>query len=281
MKENRLLDNIPLGTSGRTALEVAKDAALQTGQLLADRFYGAKEISYKGPGDVVTDVDKAAEVMLRAILAREFPDMGFLGEESAGDRADQGYVWIVDPVDGTRNYAAGIPFVSLVIGLALDGEVLVGVTYDPLLKEMFHAQRGKGAYLNDTRLHVTDSTNLGESVIGMDLSYGHEGSLHALDIVKSFWPELWTLRIMGSSALGLSYVAAGRYHLYFHGHLSPWDQVAGMLLVEEAGGVVTDRQGKRATVYSDGIIASSKTLHSQFMRRTDGMEWRKPTRTTA
>ncbi|MDA1226513.1 MAG: hypothetical protein BZY79_02910 [SAR202 cluster bacterium Casp-Chloro-G4] len=280
MSEDKTLADIPLGASGRSALDVAKDAALQAGKLMADRFYETKEISYKGPGDVVTDVDKAAEELLRGILAKEFPDMGFLGEESAGDRADQGYVWIVDPVDGTRNYAAGIPFVSLVIGLALDGEVLVGVNYDPLVKEMFYAERGQGAYLNDSRIYVTENTNLSEGVLGMDLSYGHEGTMQGLDIVRSFWPALWSLRIMGSSALGLSYAAAGRYDLFFHGGLSPWDQVAGMLLVEEAGGVVTDRHGKRATLYSDGIIASNKTLHSDFLHRTDGMEWRKPTRAT-
>ena len=182
--------DILLSASGISAMDVAKNAALEAGKLMADRFYGAKEISYKGPGDVVTDVDKACEELIRGILSKEFPDMGFLGEESAGDRADQGYVWIVDPVDGTRNYAAGIPFVSLVIGLALDGEVLVGVNYDPMVKEMFHAEKGQGAYLNDRRIQVTTNTNLGESVIGMDLSYGHEGSLHGLDIVKSFWPEL-------------------------------------------------------------------------------------------
>jgi len=269
---------IPLSTSGRTAMEVAKEAVLISGKLMLDSFYGSKEVTYKGPGDVVTDVDKAAQEAIHALLTKEFPDMGFLGEESEGDQADKGYVWIVDPVDGTRNYAAGIPCVATVVGLALDGEVMVGVNYDPQMNEMFHAERGKGAYLNDTRIHVTDNTNLSEGILGTDLSYNSSSTVNGLAIVNSFLPELWALRVMGSSALGLSYAAAGRYDLYFHGSLSPWDQVAGMLLVEEAGGVVTDRVGQRATVNSDGIIASNKTLHTEFMRRTEGMEWRKPTR---
>jgi myo-inositol-1(or 4)-monophosphatase len=257
-------------------MAVAQNAAYSAGKILRERFYQEKVISYKGPGDVVTDVDKASEKLIRAILASEFPQMGFLGEETAGDRADEGYVWIVDPVDGTRNYAAGIPIVSLVIGLALDGEVLLGINYDPLLDEMFHAQRGKGAFLNETRLQISDAPSLSKSVIGCDVSYGSPGTVHALKVIESLWPNMWSFRFMGSSALGMSYAAAGRIDLYFHGGLSPWDQVAGMLLVEEAGGIVTDRNGKRASLYSDGLICSSRSLHAEFLKKTEGMEWRKP-----
>ncbi|MCI0440887.1 MAG: inositol monophosphatase [Chloroflexi bacterium] len=270
--------DIPLSASGKTAMQVAREVALEAGRLLRERFYEAKEVSFKGKGDVVTDVDKASEALMRSILSREFPDMGFLGEESLGDRAEDGYVWIVDPVDGTRNYALGIPFVSLVIGLVLDGEVVVGVNYDPLLNEMFHAERGKGAFLNDTPIHVSRKARFDDVVLGMDMSYGNDMTLHGLDIIKSIWPDMWTARVMGSSALGISYAAAGRTDLYFHGGLSPWDQVAGMLLVEEAGGVITDRNGKRATLHSDGVIASNPALLAEFLRRTEGMEWRKPRR---
>ncbi len=273
--------DIPLSASGKTAMQVAREIALEAGKFLRERFYEAKDISYKGKGDVVTDVDKASEALIRSILSREFPHMGFLGEESLGDRADDGYVWIVDPVDGTRNYALGIPFVSLVIGLALDGETLVGVNYDPLLNEMFHAERGKGAFLNDTPIHVSRKAKFDDIVLGMDMSYGSDMTLQGFDIIKSIWPDMWTARVMGSSALGISYAAAGRTDLYFHGGLSPWDQVAGMLLVEEAGGVITDRNGRRATLHSDGVIASNAALLAEFLRRTEGMEWRRPRRRLA
>ena len=269
--------NIPLSTSGKTALEVAREIATQAGQILADRFYGVKEVSYKGVGDIVTDVDKESEALMKSVLDKEYPDMGFLGEESLGDRADSGYVWIVDPVDGTRNYAAGIPVVSLVIGLALDGEVVVGVNYDPLLKEMFYAERGEGAFLNGKPLTVSEKTTFGECALAADISYGGVGTLYSLDVIKKLWPDLWSVRILGSSALGLSYAAAGRVDLYFHHRLSPWDQVAGMLLVEEAGGVVTDRSGRRANLYSDGIVASNAALNAEFLRKTEGMDWRMPT----
>ncbi len=272
--------NIPLSTSGKTALEVAQEIATQAGQILADRFYEAKEVSYKGVGDIVTDVDKESEALMKSVLDREYPDMGFLGEESLGDRADSGYVWIVDPVDGTRNYAAGIPVVSLVIGLALDGEVVVGVNYDPLLKEMFYAERGEGAFLNGKPLTVSEKTTFSECALAADISYGGVGTLYSLDVIKKLWPDLWSIRILGSSALGLSYAAAGRVDLYFHHRLAPWDQVAGMLLVEEAGGTAIDRSGRRANLYSDGIVASNSALNAEFLRKTEGMEWRVPTERT-
>lgn len=276
MRGEKLAD-IPLGSSGKTAMEVAREVSLKAGEMVAERFYQVKEISEKGRGDIVTDVDRASEDLIRSMLAEEYPDMGFLGEESLGAQADSGYVWIVDPVDGTRNYALGIPFFSLVVGLALDGEVLVGVTYDPMTREMFHAERGKGAFLNDEPIHVSDKPSLAEIIIGMDLGYGDQGAVNGLNVISTIWPGMYSARIMGSAALGLSYTAAGRYDLYFHHSLSPWDQVAGMLLVEEAGGIVTDRNGKRASLYSDGIIASNAAIHADFLRKTEGMAWREPT----
>ena len=264
-------------TSGKTAIEVAREAALDAGTILIERFTEAKTISVKGRGNIVTDVDMQVERAMFDVLGREFPAMGLLGEESEGVSPDSGYVWIVDPIDGTRNYASGIPFFSVVVGLALDGEVLVGVNYDPMRQEMFHAERGGGAFLNDEPIHVSEKTRIADAVLGMDLSYNDEGASNGLNAILSLWPGMQTARIMGSSALGISYAAAGRHDLYFHHQLEPWDQVAGLLLVEEAGGIITDRTGKRAGLYSDGLIASSSALHVEFMRKTDGMAWRRPT----
>ena len=271
------MDEIPSGTSGRTAADVAREVALKAGKTLMERFYETKNVSYKGRGNIVTDVDTAVEKDALALLKREFPHMGLLGEESSGVRADQGYVWIVDPLDGTRNYASGIPFFSVVVGLALDGETLLGVNFDPFRNEMFHAEMGKGAHLNDRPIRVSQKSTIADSIVGMDLSYNNEGAVNGLDVIRSIWPGMQTARITGSSALGISYAAAGRTDLYFHHQLEPWDQVAGLLLVEEAGGVITDRTGKRAGLYSDGLIASNATLHAEFMRRTHGMAWRNVT----
>jgi fructose-1,6-bisphosphatase/inositol monophosphatase family enzyme len=277
--ESDMVDSngVPLGASGRTAAEVAKAVALKAGDMLLDRFHKAKRVSFKGRGNIVTDVDTAVETEIRSVLQWEFPQMGFLGEESPGDRAGAGYVWIVDPLDGTRNYASQIPFYSTVVGLALDGQSLVGVNLDPEREEMFFAEKGKGAFLNDQPIRMSEKSAIEDCIVGMDLSYGSEGAANSLDVVRSIWPGMQTARIMGSAALGISYAAAGRTDLYFHHRLEPWDQVAGMILVEEAGGVITDRAGRRAGLYSDGLIATNATLHAEFMRTTEGMAWRNPT----
>lgn len=266
-------------TSGKTPMEIALKVAQRAGETLVKNFHQVKKISWKSRGNIVTDVDMLVEDEISAYLRREFPDMGILGEESKGACPESGYVWIIDPLDGTRNYASGIPLFSLVVGLALDGEVLLGVNYDPLRKEMFHSQKGKGAFLNDVPIQVSHKLSIEESVVGMDLSYNNEGAVNGLNVIRSIWPRMQTARIMGSSALGISYAAAGRTDLYFHHQLEPWDQIAGILLVREAGGVITDRSGMPAGLLSDGLIASNSTLHGEFMRRTKGMKWRQPTRT--
>ena len=228
---------IPLSVSGKTAMQVAIDVSYKAGEILLGRFYQAKEISMKGSNDFVTNVDKESEAFIMAELAREFPDMGLLGEESAGARPDEGYLRIVDPVYGTRNYAWGIPFVSLVVGLALDGEALVGVNHDPMCNEMFHAERGKGAFLNDDPIHVSDRPNLSKSVVGFDLSYaGGDGASNGLQVIQAMLNDVGSTPIMGSAALGISYAAAGRYDIYFDHRLEPWDQVAGL---------APDRGGRR------------------------------------
>ncbi len=272
---------VPIGAGGRPAVQVAAEAALKAGEILMARFWQTKLVTFKGRGNIVTDVDKEVETEIVSILRREFPQMGILAEESAGARADVGHVWIVDPLDGTRNYASGIPFFSVVVGLAVDGEVLLGVNYDPARDEMFVAERGRGSFLNGTPIHVSGRASIEQSILGTDLSYNDEGARNSLGVIVSIWPEMQTARIMGSAALGIAYAAAGRSALYFHHQLEPWDQVAGILLVEEAGGVITDRTGKRAGLYSDGLVASSATLHAEFMRRTEGMAWRRPTRLLA
>ena len=258
-------------------MEVAREAALKAGEILMARLGDVRKVTFKGSRNIVTEVDNEVEETIFAFLGSEYPDVGLLGEESEGARADEGYVWIVDPLDGTRNYASGIPFFSTVVALAKDGQTLVGVNYDPSRGEMFHAERGSGAFLNDERIQVSEREVLDECVLGMDLSYVAQGAVNNLNVMLKIWPGMQTMRIMGSSALGLSYAAAGRFDLYFQNRLDPWDIAAGLLLVDEAGGVVTDRMGRPAELYCDGIAASSHRLHSEFMRKTEGMEWRNPT----
>ena len=196
------MTDLPRATSGRPAVDVARDAATLAGDILLRRFDQVKHVAFKGRGNVVTDVDTEVEAAVAAFLRREYPDMGFLGEETAGSREDDGYVWIVDPLDGTRNYASGIPFYSVVVALAVDGEPVVGVNYDPTRGEMFVAEKGRGAFLNGARLEVSKRTALEDSIIGMDLSYSEYGGANGLDVLREIWPDMQTARIMGSAALG-------------------------------------------------------------------------------
>ncbi len=270
-------DPIPKSASGRSALQVARRAARETGALLLRRFGDVRDVRFKGPSNPVTDVDLAAERLIEEHLSSEYPGMAILGEESLSLPPDDGYVWIVDPLDGTRNYVSGVPHFSVVIGLALNGRELVGVNYDPARGEMFEAELGGGAFLNGRPISVSPKSSMAEAIVGTDLSYDGGGAANGLDVIRSTWPGFQTARVMGSAALGIAYTAAGRHDLYFHHRLEPWDQVAGILLVREAGGVVTDRNGKPAGLRSDGLIASNAALHEEFLKLTCGMAWREPT----
>jgi myo-inositol-1(or 4)-monophosphatase len=266
---------IPVSGAGKDALAVAREVSYSAGEIIMEWWPKAKEVNKKGKDDIVTNVDRESEQHITNMLKKSFPDHGVYGEEFKGDDPNKGWTWIIDPIDGTRNYAWGIPLFSLVVALAKDGEVVVGVNYDPLHGEMFHAALGRGAYLNDDPVKVTKRNNLDGAVLGMDPAYGTDrGTMDSLQVIRKMWPRIGSVRIMGSSALGISYVAAGRTDIYFHHKLQPYDQAAGLILVEEAGGVITDRAGKRANLQSDGLIVSSSPIHQDFMKSTKTMSWR-------
>ncbi len=265
----------PLSRTGRSAMDVALEAARAAGGILMDRWLTHKEISYKGRADIVTDVDLAAEKAILDLLRDEYPDFGILSEESEPIRAGSAYTWVVDPLDGTRNYANGVPHFCTVVGLARGDEVVVGVTYDPARQELFTAEAGKGAYLNGTPISVTEAQEMSQSLLSFDLGYVDEKAGLALDMVRGLWPGVQSMRLMGSAALGIAYAAAGRVDLYFHHSLSPWDMAAGLVLVREAGGNVVDRQGRPAVLSTPSVIASSHHLIGRFLQATEGSEWRK------
>ena len=265
---------IPLAQDGRTALEVTIDAARRAGQVIRDRFLTEKEIRFKGRADIVTDVDLLAERAVLDLVQQQFPQFSVLSEESAPIETGSDYTWVVDPIDGTRNFAEGIPHFCTVVALARGNQVVAAVTYDPIANELFSAQEGRGAYLNGQSIAVTPRLELADSLLGFDLGYVDESAGIALDMVRSLWPGLQSLRLMGSSALGMAYAAAGRIDLYFHHHLSPWDAASGLLLAREAGGEVVDKQGQPANLRTPSVIVSSRHLLGRFLEATDGLPWR-------
>ncbi len=267
-------DQLPKSRSGWPAMDVALEAARIAGSILRDRFRTAKQVSFKGPSDIVTDVDLEAERAVLDLLRDEYPGFGILAEESKPIESDSPYTWVVDPLDGTRNYANGIPHFCTMVALARDGEPVLGVTYDPVREEIFAAEEGKGAFLNDEPLSVSGGRQLGMAVLCCDLGYVDEKAGVALDLIRSLWPGLLSLRLLGSAGLGLAYAAAGRVDLYFHHSLAPWDIAAGLLLVKEAGGMAVDRQGRPANLRTPSVIAANPFLVDRFLRATDGHPWR-------
>ncbi len=275
MSQDTAVHELPRSRSGGTALSVCEVAARRAGELALARFRTDIEVSFKGRANVVTDVDLAAERTILDYVREEYPEFGILSEESAPVAGASPYTWVVDPIDGTRNFAEGIPHFCVVVAIARGAEVVAGVTYDPVRDELFAAQQGRGAFLNGERVWVSPRQAIDEAVLGFDLGYDFGQAKRLLEMAGGIWPQVQSYRLMGSSALSLAYTACGRIDLYFHHSLSPWDIASGILLAQEAGGQVLDRATlEPATLFSPGLIISNPTLVKQFLALTEGTEWR-------
>jgi myo-inositol-1(or 4)-monophosphatase len=251
------------------------EACLRAGALILERYQGPRKPTSKGPRNPVTNADIDAEEAVLGILRREYPQFGVQAEESGAIASQSDFRWLVDPLDGTRNYVSGIPHFCTAIALVRAQEVVLAVTYDPLRREFYHAVRGEGAFLNGGPISVSGKGAISRCLIGFDMGYSNEEARRALDLVQALWPGMQSIRIMGSSALGLAYAACGRIDLYFHHRLSPWDVAGGLLLVHEARGLAVDRHGRPATPDSESVIASSPRLISRFLKATEGLAWRR------
>jgi len=259
------MTNLPLSRSGKSVLEVATEAAKQAGEILLAHFHRKKEIKEKSKNNLVTEVDILSERAIAKLLTNEYPGYNVLSEELAPSTPLTGYTWIVDPLAGTNNYAFGIPFFCINIALAKDKDVLLGITFDPLRRELFRAEKGKGACLNDSPIHVSERASLETSLLSFDPGYNEIQGKKLLGTVTRLWPGVHSLRSMGSSSVALAYVACGRVDLYVRSDLYPWDIASGTLLVKEAGGKVSDWQGKPANLQNKDIIAANNKLHQEFL----------------
>ncbi|MGB8706482.1 MAG: inositol monophosphatase family protein [Dehalococcoidia bacterium] len=260
------MPNLPVARSGKNALEVAIVAAKEAGEILLAHLGSVRQIKHKSQGNLVTDADILSEKLIIDFLKREYPDFGILSEESNSSASVSGYTWVVDPLDGTNNYTYGIPFFCVNIALVQDEDILLGITYDPMRGELFQAEKGEGAYLNDSHIRISAISSLQESLIGLDLGYSHDRGSQMLDTVNRLWGQVHCVRLMGSSSLGLAYVACGRVSLYFHRYLFPWDIASGLLLVREAGGEVVDWQGRPANFRDTELVASNLRLQREFLQ---------------
>src|SRR5437588_5713707 len=226
------------------------------------------QVSLKGPADFVTAADRRAEDILFEELNRARPGYSFLGEEG-GRRAgtDATHTWIVDPLDGTMNFLHGIPHFAISLALEREGTIVAGVIYNPVNDELFSAERGKGAFLNDQRLRVAARKRLAESVVACALPHPGRGDvLLTRNEHAAVQDKVAGLRRFGAAALDLAWVAAGRVDAYWERGLSPWDMAAGIVLVREAGGYVTDLDGGEAMLTSGGIVAGNDASHRELLR---------------
>lgn len=253
-----------LSRSGKTVFEVAQLACQQAGEILLSYFHNLKGMKYKGKRDIQTEADLASEKAITDILTSEFPQDGIVSEESAAREGFSGYNWVVDPLDGTNNFYYGLPYFAVNIALARGDDVLLGLTYAPVQKEMFRAEEGKGAFLNDVPIHVSAAEKLKNCLVSFDMGYSEEQGQGMLEIAKQLWPEVHSIRLLGSGALGLAYAACGRVGLYFHRYLFPWDVASGILLVREAGGVVEAWGRQPIKLDSGSVVAASSALSEQF-----------------
>ena len=265
---------LPFTADGKSALDIALEATSTAGEIIRNGWDSDREITFKGRADIVTDIDVAAEKAVLEILTGAFPDFGILAEESQPVAGSSPYRWVVDPLDGTRNYAHSIPHFCTIVALAEGDEVIAGVVYDPMREETFTAAKGQGAFLNGSPISVTETTDLSRSLLSFDLGYVDEKAALAIDMLRSLWPGMYSVRMMGSAGLAVAYAASGRVDLFFHHSLSPWDIAAGLIITREAGGRVVDRQGNNAGLFTPSVICSSPALIEGFMAATDGLPWR-------
>jgi myo-inositol-1(or 4)-monophosphatase len=246
-------------------------------------FGRPQDVRVKGRGNLVTAADLASERAIRAILAAEYPDHSILSEETGskvgrpvGPATARGeeWMWVVDPLDGTHNYTRGIPFFCINIALCYREEPLVALTYEPVRGEEFWAQKGEGAFVNGERMQASQRESVQASLVAVGLGYDDRRAGHMLALLHELWPGVQGARIMGSAALGLAYAACGRFDLAVHHVLFPWDIAAGILLVREAGGAITDRDGGPVSIRSEGAIAGAPGAHADFLRLVAGRPWR-------
>lgn len=258
-------------------LEVAKQIAKEAGNMIKLRMDDEWLVEEKSSStDIVTEIDKASEDLIKERIREAYPEHHFLGEEEAfqdpqcykqtlGQANNIPFLWIVDPIDGTKNFVQGIQGFTVSIALACYGELRVGVIYDPVIDEMFWAERGQGAYVNDKRIRVSNMDKLGQCVVGASISSNDERRKIELNSIDATASQCLTVRVLGSAAVNLAYVAVGRLDAFWHYRLNPWDVAAGVVIIEEAGGKVTDTAGSPYHLSAHSIYGSNGHIHELLL----------------
>jgi myo-inositol-1(or 4)-monophosphatase len=247
--------------------QIAIMAAKKAGLILKRKLGKKRRVGYKGIVNLVTEMDILAEKIIVSALQKHFPDHSILAEEQTSKKRFSPYQWIIDPLDGTTNYAHCFPIFCVSIALAKDGEPILGVVYDPTRDELFVTEKNKGARLNGRKLHVSSESNLSRSLLATGFPYDiRESPINNFDHFYNFAIRAQAVRRAGSAALDLCYVAAGRFDGFWEMKLAPWDLAAGKLMVQEAGGMATDFFGKPLGLSGKHVLASNGKIHKAMLR---------------
>lgn len=270
--------NVHYSASGKSFTAVAINTAAKAGEWIKSKLGAYTSLNHKtSPGDLVTEIDKGSEKLIKNLIMTHFPEHSFLGEEGvepgplASAQAldnvkDADYLWIVDPIDGTTNFVHGFPNFSVSIALAFKGEVIVGVVYDPTRDELFVAEKGKGAYLRGKPIQVSKEAVLAESLLATGFPIDPVAALPAnMRGLTAVLPKVRNVRNLGSAALHLAYVATGRLNGFWEINLNAWDLAAGALLVQEAGGRITDTLGVSYHLGVRHVVATNGAVHDELL----------------
>ena len=249
-----------------TMLGIVEGIAREAGLVLMDGYGNVRQIQQKGVIDLVTEFDKRSEEVIISSIEKEFPAHAILAEESGRNRTISEFQWVIDPLDGTTNFAHGIPIFSVSIGLLKNNAPILGVVYDPFRHEMFSAELGSGAFLNQRRISVSSQTDLGQAVISTGFPYDlRTNPRNNLAQFSQFQLRTQAVRHLGSAALDCAWTAMGRLDGYWEFGVKPWDVGAGALLVREAGGRVTSVDEAEDFLSSDSILVSNSLLHGKML----------------
>jgi myo-inositol-1(or 4)-monophosphatase len=248
-------------------LEFTVHCARESGRIQRRYYEKYFAIHHKGEINLVTDVDFACQKRIIELIHKEFPKDNIISEEQLNRFDGKTNRWIIDPLDGTTNYAHGYPFFCTSIAYEVQGDILLGVVYNPIFKELFVAQKGQGAYLNGKKIQVSATADLKKSLLSTGFPYDlATNKKNNIDHFVNFLYLAQAVRRDGSAALNLCYTACGRFDGFWEMKLNPWDMAAGVLIVEEAGGHVTNLTGRKFTIYKDNIIASNGLIHRAIVK---------------
>jgi myo-inositol-1(or 4)-monophosphatase len=250
-----------------------RNAVLTTGEFIRreKKDFTRSKAEIKGVNDLVSYVDRTAEMMLSAAFENLIPGSGFINEEGGTTHADRENVWIIDPLDGTTNFVYGIPIFSISVALQHKGTIVLGMVYEVNRDELFEAGLGLGAKLNSEPIHVSGSTNFAQCLVATGYPFQEFDRIDDyMEILKKFMSKTKGIRRLGSAAVDLAFTACGRFDGYFESNLNPWDVAAGSLLVTEAGGIVTDYRGGSDFVFGRSIVAGAPAIQAEMLSIVEG-----------